>query len=754
MYGNKQPGRFPVWVLIFCLAARIYAAGLADPVKDWQAGPDTASARVVAEGIEFPFAFSASVDRNYWDLSVQADWSRFDGLSIRYRLENPQAVRAITLYLQSGDVWLSFYLPVTAGLQHVFIPFSRFEALAGPGDFSRISTLRLSPWRGEGIDESGHLTLFEISPIRTRILHVDPEEGGSLNAAEWQYGLQLSSWMAGQFSEMGFPVARFPDQEAAALDLSRFDLVVLPYNAYPSAALLKTLKKYVTGGGRLLVCYTASEELASLAGFRMKGHLPAPHSGSWQRMRFASERWPGPAEVQQPGTNNLILVAPGEEAEVLAYWADASGRRQLEPAVLRSETAVWFTAVLTPEDALTKQQMLAGLVDSILPELALPETAVRNAQQALLAQAGFKPDEKSAAWAEVDALLRADKPFEAWAALMEVRSGMSQALAADFQAPAFAMRGIWDANETGRAEDDWPARMARYAEAGITDVFVHIPRASVNPIRPIRAAAAYGIKIHAWHICWQVSELSPTSLRRYEREGRLQVSASGEVFPWLCPSHPENQSSELRRVTQLADSRDLSGVHLDYVRWQDGVFCVCDSCKKSFTAYLKKTPKWPEVVQGGRDHAAFLKWRALQISGFVKKVSSVMKDQYPEIQLSAAVWPAVESVSGNIGQDWALWVKNDWLDFIVPMNYTDNLETFKNWLRTQHAITGRGMPLMAGIGYMADGSPLNVPQVLEQFRAAGEAGAKGFILFKQNAAFEQELAPVLKTIYGSGGRND
>jgi hypothetical protein len=656
--------------------------------------------------------------------------------------------------LQSGEGWFSAYLPVKPGRQEIYIPFSGFEKIDRPGGFDALTCIRLSPWKADGATDAGLLTLYDLTPFRSSILNVDPELTGSLNEAEWQYGLQLAAWITRQFEEMGFPPVRLPDQEAAAMDLNRFKLIVLPYNAYPSAELLEALDRYVKQGGKLLVSYSASEELARIAGFRMQGHRSAPYPGSWQQMRFLQEAWPGPAEVQQPGTSNLISVLPSLEEQVLARWVDESGRLQRDPAVLMSDAGIWVSAVLTPDDAMAKRQMLAALVDQLLPDLDLPETAVRREQTAFKAMSGLPANKGKAFMSEVDRLLNAKKPFEAWQALTLLQKEWTQNLATDFKAPRFTMRGIWDANEAGRREDDWPLRMSRWHEAGITDVFIYIPRISANPIRPIRAAADLGLKVHAWHICWQVSDLAPVTLRRYEREGRLQLSIDGEVLPWLCPSNPENQSSEFRQVIGLAETRGLSGLHLDYVRWQDGVPCVCESCKSSFTHYLKHSPDWPQVTLRGQDHDAFLKWRALQISRFVKKVSEAMHDKYPKLKLSAAVWPAVGNLANSIGQDWGLWVKEGWLDFVVPMNYTDNLDTFKIWIEAQRAITGRHTPLIAGIGYAADESTLQVPQVLAQLSVAGEAGATGFVIFKQSPEFQKELAPVLKTIYMTGGQDE
>lgn len=747
MYGNKQG----LWLLLGCCVCLLNAAIPGPAIKDaWQPSAESSPPHVLEQQVDFPCRFSATVDRNYWDLSVDADWREFDGLQISFRVGRPEALRAVTLYIQTSGEWRSVSLPVAAGRQEIFIPFSDFEPAGDPGMLEKLSTVRLSPWKSENATDGGMISLYHLTPLKCRLLSVDPELSGSLNEAEWQYGLRLGGWLCRQFGDMGFPVARIPDGEAAARDLSRYELILLPYNAYPSSELLSALEAYVSEGGKLLISYSASEVLAGIAGFRMLGYRATPAAGTWHAIRFIRPGWPAPVVIPQPSTRNLIQVSPEEGGEVVAVWEDVSGRRQREAAVLISESAVWFSAVLTPEDSPAKKQMLAALVDELVPTLTMAETAVRKeaAQwlNELAESAGPQPD----GLLEIERQLGAHAVFEAWQTLRELRRQWLMDLSGNFPAPVFSFRGLWDGTEALLSEEEWTKRMVFWRETGLTDVFVLAPRGSGNLIRPVRAASASGIRVHAWQICWQVTDLNPVTLRRYEREGRLQISSGGKVFPWLCPSHPENAATEVRRVLDLAGTPGLSGLHLDYVRWQNGVNCVCPYCRSSFADYLRRAPAWPEATESGKDHAAFLKWRALQIDHFVKKVQNVMHDQYPHLQLSAAVWPAVSDLIEPIGQDWSRWVGHEWLDFVVPMNYTNQAGVFRSWLEEQRRVTDNKTGLIAGIGYLTDESRLEVPEVMAQLQMAGEAGAQGFAIFKQSPEFEAALAPVLKKMYGKG----
>ncbi len=743
--GNRRVDFFPTVFLTFFLGFFLYAEAVTLDVSVWQASPETPPAEQEESALLFPCEFSGNADRVYWDLSLSENWSGKDGLWVTFRLENVPSVRAITLYIKSGEGWYTNYLPIKEGLQSVFLPLKNFEKMDEPQGWDGVDGIRLSPWKGEG--GKGAVRLYGLKTVKSRILLVDPDAASSLNASEQTFGVERSAWLARQFGEMGIPSCRLTDATASSVNLRNFDCVILPYNAYPSSALLNSLASYMEEGGKVMVFYSASPELAESCGFSLQRYLRADSVQKWNAVQFTEEGWRGPGLVVMPA-RNLLPVSPGEAAEVLAEWVDRSGRRQKEPAIVLSDRAVWVSAVLPDDDGSAQRQMLAGLLDRLVPEIQAASTAVSHR----MVNFSFDfprtelPEETVRQLSEVERYLTAEQPFPAWNLLNEIDRQMNVAVAEHLQAPAFEMRGIWDATGQGLEPGNWEATLEVLEDAGITDLFVYVPRNSGNPIRAIRAAEGR-VAVHAWHICWALPEQSPATLRRYERENRLQISEAGEPMPWLCPSRPDNVESEIRRIQELAGSKGIRGVHLDYVRWQDNHPCACEACKKSFQKSLGKKADWPAALREGPQHPEFLTWRALQIELFVKKVSLVMKDVYPEILLSAAVWPSPEVSQKRIGQNWTHWNEKGLLDFIVVMNYTESMHNFKKWIVAQRKLVGRSAKLMVGIGVDSSESRLNPRQVLAQMVTASDLGANGFVLFQLNPSFVSELAPVLSKAY-------
>lgn len=758
MYGNR--GSAPILLLCLCLWGRSVAdsggrwSGAFNGLLNagaWVAGSDTPSADVREDAVAFVCPLPEGVDRHVWDADLDLDLSGRDGLFVDYEFRNPEAFRAATLYLRSGDGWFAVYLPVQGGPRSTFLSRNEFESLDNPDGWDRIDGIRISPWKGSGGE--GRLLLRGLRAEDARILLVDPDPASVPGDAEREYARGLADWMAGAFDSLSLPAARIPGERLAEAELASFELALLPYNPDPSEPMLRALNDFMDQGGKLMVFYSGSAELAESAGMRLAPYRSSPGPGAWSAIGFGNGAWPGPDRVYQSGTEHLIPARPSKDGEVLAWWENARGEQSRDPAVAVSPRAAWVSAVLTPEDGAAKRRMLAFLADRLLPELGFARRAAAARLEEVRRRAGI-PWETFLDGADDAEVLRAlsreadrlaaEQPAEAWDLAERLAGEIDRRMAARTPLPSFDMLGVWDHGDGGRVGGDWPGTLDLLAGAGITDVFTHAGRGRGVPIRLTEWAASRGIKVHAWHICWNLTGVPPSQLRRYGREGRLQVTADGATIPWLCPSNEKNRRMERRRLEALAETAGLEGVHLDYIRWPDGGRCVCPHCLESFTGHLGRRPDWPAVTEGGKHHPAYLDWRAEQITGFVREVSEALRERSPELRLSAAVWPDYPGTVERLGQDWPHWVKRGWLDFVTPMSYTDLDARFRDWTGRHVRLAGDADRVVAGIGFTSAESRLTPAQVLAQARTAAEAGARGIVIFDLNHTFRRELAPVLR----------
>ena len=115
----------------------------------------------------------------------------------------------------------------------------------------------------------------------------------------------------------------------------------------------------------------------------------------------------------------------------------------------------------------------------------------------------------------------------------------------------------------------------------------------------------------------------------------------------------------------------------------------------------------------------------------------------PSLKISAAVFRSYPSCRDTVGQDWVSWIEHGYLDFICPMNYTEDYELFVNLVNEQMGYVGGRIPLYPGIGVGASSSTLLPDQVIMQILATREARTGGFIIFNYNVSLAETCLPAL-----------
>jgi uncharacterized lipoprotein YddW (UPF0748 family) len=263
----------------------------------------------------------------------------------------------------------------------------------------------------------------------------------------------------------------------------------------------------------------------------------------------------------------------------------------------------------------------------------------------------------------------------------------------------------------------------------------------------IAAGEKYGIEVHAWQVCWRLNGAPKEFIEQLHKEGRTQVNNAGEPLDWLCPSHPENVDLECETFCELVRKYPkLTGIHYDYIRYPGNESCYCEGCRQRFTeAAGCEIKRWPaDVLSGGVYRGAFVQWRCDNITTLVARVHREAKAIRPDIKISAAVFPNYPSCREGIGQDWAHWINQGYLDFICPMDYTDNLTGFERLVMRQHDIIDGRIPLYPGIGATATGIAMTPDRVAAEIEITRRVGTPGFVIFNLDGRTINRIPPILK----------
>jgi len=608
------------------------------------------------------------------------------------------------------------------------------------------------------------------------------------NDAERNYAQALTRRLSRWLNSMDITPTVVDDDQLTPQTVREAQVIILGYNPQPQPRTLAILKSHLKLGGKLIVFYGADPTLAQLMGFKLGNYLAAADNQGWSAMRFSETSGLAmPARVQQESRNIRPVYPADEKAKVIAVWEDSLGRPTPEPACVQGPAGFWVSHVLLDDgDTENKKHLLLGMLGTFVPSVwrTAAEAYVRNsgrigrftsledAVRKIQQEADGHPSDRRvtalltqirAARAEAEELLAKQRYPQAVQMAKTVNRYLVEAYAATQKPVAGEVCGVWEHDPAGLYPGNWDQTCAVLKAHGVTDLFVNMlwPGFADYPSERLPAsatcrergdqlaqclAAAHknGLRVHLWKVCWRLDGAPQELLQKFKDAGRLQMTDSGQTLNWLCPSNLENLRWEKDAVREAVSRYDLDGIHLDYVRYRDGRACYCPVCRADFEAYLgRKVRNWPADVMKAPLRSEYLRWRATRITRYVRDISKLVRDVKPTVRVSAAVYGKYPSCVDGVGQDWPAWVKNGYLDFVCPMNYTTDNDAFAALVRNQVALVGRRR-VLPGIGVTATESQLDPVAVIEQINELHRAGAGGFVLFELNRTLEHEVLPMLR----------
>ncbi|MCC7519707.1 MAG: family 10 glycosylhydrolase [Verrucomicrobiae bacterium] len=323
--------------------------------------------------------------------------------------------------------------------------------------------------------------------------------------------------------------------------------------------------------------------------------------------------------------------------------------------------------------------------------------------------------------------------------------------------PAGEFRGAW-VYDPRRFEPEDVVRNLK--QAGFTAVFVRLSSAgaayypsAILPRAPgttrdyaaeyAEAGRRYGLQVHAWHVCFMMHYAPPAAVTKAIKTGMVMRDAKGRALrptynvPVRTPAVSANRSLETHAMLELVTRYPIDGVQLDYIRYFSGSVDYSASSRAAFEASLgKKVKNWPRDVVSGALCERYHAWKAGLITKVVADTSTAIRAAVPHAKISAAVWHSADVGYNDYAQDWPRWVKNGYLDFVVPMNYTRNDRQLAAWIEAQREGVNGKIPLYAGIGAYQLDSPRQLNRQINIVRAQG---LSGYVLYSYDEAVKSRF---------------
>lgn len=699
--------------------------------------------------------------RGCYDRNVQLDLTLAGSITFDFYCDDPAPLSYCAVYFRSGEGWYASSFGAEKGWQHVTIGKGIFRVEGTPNGWGKIDGVRVSAWKGKAQD-----TYCGFDNLGTRTEDIAVVSGATAGA-EARAVQEIAGQLADHLDKTGIAYGALTEGDVEAGALRGKKLAIFPYSPEMSEAAVQQTLAYLTAGGKIIVFYSVRPALAEALGLADVQYSHPETPGTLADVAFEAAAVPGlPAKMYQNSWNTQTFTPGGHNARVIGTWRSEDGKLGA-PAVLLSDSGAYMGHVLTQGDPDAKQAFLMALIGHFVPGAWETATATalqkaqlvgpygtREALDAYLAsvtpgsafEAKVKAAQAAAAQAEATAkkLLGEKRYPEALGESHKVHAALQEAYFVAHKPRTAEFRAVWNHSGTGDC-GSWEDAMQRLKAGGFNAVVPNMWWGGVayydSKLLPhgatfeklgdqitqcVAAGKKYGIEVHPWKVNWNLGNAPQSFIDKMRAEQRLQMTAQGKEEAWLCPSNPQNFELERDTMLEVVRNYDVDGVHFDYIRYPDNEHCYCAGCRERFEAARgAKVANWPADCYSGPLKAEYRDFRCAQITRLVKAVSEEAHRLKPWIRISAAVFSDYPSCREQVGQDWVLWCKQGWLDFVCPMDYSETDGRFRNLVTNQAELLGGCTPLYAGIGAFINPDD----ETLGQMEIARECGADGFVLF-------------------------
>jgi len=755
----------------------------------WHPSERTAPVRLVREDgtvaleVALPFASQPAWPRSVHDRRVSLDLSRPGEFLVEVLVEPVEAVGYISLYFRSGEGWYAASGSVTRpGRQVLRFRKSDFRTEERPQGWHQIDGIRISFWRGQNLD--GRARIYRLVAVRHAIAILGPAAAIYGRDPEYRTARETLQRFARLLDDLGLEYDEWDDASPNPQIWAEQKVIIVPYHPRLTPDATKALAEAIRQGTRVFLNYQAPAELLGLLGIGKTRWVGQQFPGQFAEVRFDRQILPDLPEVMRQSSWNVTEAEPAAaDAQVIGWWYTASGEATRKPAMILSPRGAFFSHILLDGDTENQRLMLAAVLSALLPEL---KTEITRGLLTRAVQVGhltsldelrawlktYLPDSTHPAWqsfAEAEQSLLAVREAQSQGKapsinlreLQQLRGKLIQAYLSAQPSPHVEGRAYWNHSGLGAYPGDWERTARELSEAGFNMVLPNMLWAGLahyaSDILPrseafqeygdqieqcVAACHRHGLEVHVWKVNFNLSNAPQLFMDQMRAAGRTQMTRRGEPSNWLCPSHPENQRLEVETMLEVVRKYPVDGIHFDYIRYPGPDNCFCPGCRQRFEAEMGvKVAQWPDDCVSGPLRSQYLEWRRRNITRVVEAVSREARQIRPGIKISAAVFAEYPACRDSVGQDWVSWVHAGYLDFVCPMDYTNNHEQFVRWVKNQWQATQGKIPMYPGIGaYRLDGPD----QVVAQIALARLAGVPGFTIFNLDEQSPKTIFPAVK----------
>jgi uncharacterized lipoprotein YddW (UPF0748 family) len=703
-----------------------------DVQKFISAGTSSESAQCDSKGViklTTNFKDENSV-RSTWDMKLPLDLSKSSGITFDFRADNLSVFSALIVYFKSGDGWYTrtFAPEVEGEWCRITLRKSSMSSEGKCSGWKDISAIRFSGW-SVGVKGKSVWHIANISPIYepndVLIVYSDSLMKKRGDNSLFHFAGTFSSTLR----KIGIGSTIVADTDLTEESFKGAKAVILPYNPSITQGASELIKNFTDKGGKLLACYSVPKVAQEIFGMKSYNTINPKNAGLSGIAGFLRSNNPLDSQPEFVSQESWITSTfkHNPNARVVAWWADSKRKSIGIPAIVKYPKGLFMGHVWLGGSSGAQADLMRSMMAYLSSELEEKMNAHVTRKEA--------DDERARKWVET----LPSKKNECRAFWCHNARGLSNSM-------------NWDSSIKFLKDNGFNTIIPNLCWGGVAFYKSSVLPPSGDLSREgdafnqcFEACKKYGVEMHVWKVCWNLGSYTSKEFKKQiTEEKRCVVNASGTVFDgWLCPSHPKNQALEIASMIELA-SKKPHGIHFDYIRYRGSDVCFCDGCKERFAKFAgKEITNWPGDVHGKKAvpklENAWREFRISNITYVVKSVSDVVRRDYPEVKISAAVFKSPSNDRIVLAQDWPDWCKKGYVDSVHNMNYMVSPALFKNVVERQMKVVGKAK-IYPGIGLSCWPEDTQSEVVLaRQIMAVRELGLDGFTVFN----FDRHAIPVL-----------
>ena len=192
---------------------------------------------------------------------------------------------------------------------------------------------------------------------------------------------------------------------------------------------------------------------------------------------------------------------------------------------------------------------------------------------------------------------------------------------------------------------------------------------------------------------------------------------------------------------------DLTGIHLDYIRYPFIVPFIPGSRftshgisygygKENLDAF--KRSSGIDIASDKYSRRNFLlwdNWRRDNVTSLVRDISEKVRDLNPDLKISCTISSSIERTYFVTLQDWTLWIDKDYIDYVVAMDYTDDIRLLRFNANSIISQTDPGRTQIGMAAYLLE----DQPEILyEELNSLLKLPSAGVVIFSYDDIAKNE----------------